>query len=241
MTDFIKLQGIFEEGYGIIAKKVMRDKALNVIAKSIYAYICSYSGKGNYAFPSQKLICNDLDISRDTLIKYTNQLKERGYITVKQEKEKGKFARNVYTVNIIPCMVYSDTVKTDTEIIGYDQVDTNNNNSLNNNNNINNNNDNKILRQSILELKKLIEEQFGKPLYPADVDKMIVFSKQYNVNPLEIYNNSDFLRGVAKKGKPTLRMWFVKETYKNMSQGGYVNFEDRKTEKNLDTMLKGIV
>lgn len=99
----------------------------------------------------------------------------------------------------------------------------------------------KTLRQSILELKELIEKQFNKPLYPTDIDKIIIFSNQYKVNPLEIYKESDFLRGVAKKGKPTLRMWFVEETYKNMSQGGYVNFKDIKAEKNLDTMLKGIV
>lgn len=99
----------------------------------------------------------------------------------------------------------------------------------------------KELRQSIMELKKLIEEQFDKQLYPTDIDRIIIFSKQYKVDPLEIYKNSDFLRGVAKKGKPTLRMWFNEETYKNMSQGGYVNFKDTKTEKNKDNLLKGLV
>ncbi|MGL5723325.1 phage replisome organizer N-terminal domain-containing protein [Cetobacterium sp.] len=101
--------------------------------------------------------------------------------------------------------------------------------------------DTKTIRQSIFELKMLLEKQFGKPLYPTDIDKIVLFSIQYNVNPLDIYINSDFLRGIAKKGKPTLRMWMVEETYKNMSQGGYINFKDVNKEKNLDGMLKGIV
>lgn len=147
MQDFIKLQGIFEDGYGIIAKKVMKDKSLHIIAKSIYSYICSYSGKGKDAFPSQSLICNDLDISKDTLAKYVKQLKESGYITVKQEKEKGKFAKNIYTINFVPLPISSETVSTDTEIIGNGETDTNNNSFNNNiiiNNNNNNNNNKKI-------------------------------------------------------------------------------------------------
>lgn len=37
MTEKIKMQGIFEEGYGFVAKKVMRDKSLNVLSKAVYA------------------------------------------------------------------------------------------------------------------------------------------------------------------------------------------------------------
>ena len=65
----IKGQGVFKEGYGFIAKKVMRDRDLNVLSKAVYAYICSYTGKGKNAFPSQNLICGDLGIGKDTLIK----------------------------------------------------------------------------------------------------------------------------------------------------------------------------
>ena len=43
--DILGLEGIFEQGYGFIAKKVMRDKELHYAIKSIYAYICSYNCK----------------------------------------------------------------------------------------------------------------------------------------------------------------------------------------------------
>ncbi|EHO83477.1 hypothetical protein HMPREF0402_00495 [Fusobacterium ulcerans 12-1B] len=35
------MQGAFEKGYGFVAKKVMRDKTLNILSKAVYAYICS--------------------------------------------------------------------------------------------------------------------------------------------------------------------------------------------------------
>ena len=68
--DKVKMLGIYEEGYGVVAKKVMRDKTLNILSKAVYAYICSYTGKGKDAFPSQNLICRDLGIGKSTLVKY---------------------------------------------------------------------------------------------------------------------------------------------------------------------------
>ena len=131
--DKIKMQGVFEKGYGFVAKKVMRDKTLNILSKAVYAYICSYAGKGKDAFPSQNLICGDLGIGKSTLLKYIKELKDRGYITVIQHKEKGKFAQNLYTVNAIPCIVSSDTTRTDTNPTTRGQVNTNNNQKNNNN------------------------------------------------------------------------------------------------------------
>ena len=172
MNDFIKLQGIFEEGYGFIAKKVMRDKDINVISKAVYSYICSYSGKGKDAFPSQKLICFDLNISKDTLSKYMKELKNKKYITVKQSKEEGKFARNIYTVNIAPCMVSSDTVSTDTETIGYGEVDTNNNSFNNNNKSNNTNNKDNSAINKIDNKKKKRDEGY--------TDDFLMFWKLYD-------------------------------------------------------------
>lgn len=244
MEHFIKLQGIFEEGYGIIAKKVMKDKNLNVISKSIYAYICSYSGKGNDAFPSQKLICSDLGISKDTLSKYVAQLKEFGYITVRQEKENGKFARNVYTINIIPCMISSDTVKTESDFFGYGEVDTNNN-SYNNNNNINNNNvvcstdntpvEKEKLKAKIDEYKNLISKATGEE--KAKIDLVL---KPYVYMPildqlLEKIKTSKYLLG-EKEQKPSLRIF----AYKNneIIAGIYDDFEKKQTAETKKTKTR---
>lgn len=72
----IKGQGVFKEGYGFIAKSD-EDRDLNVLSKAVYAYICDYTGKGK-CFSITKLICGDLGIGKDTLIKYVRELKDRG-------------------------------------------------------------------------------------------------------------------------------------------------------------------
>lgn len=96
--DRIRLDGVYSQGYGIVPKLVMRDKNLHVIAKSIYAYMCSFAGKGEDVFPSQKLICYDLDIGRTTLNKYMKQLVDLGYVVIIKNYKSGKFANNIYRI-----------------------------------------------------------------------------------------------------------------------------------------------
>ena len=148
--DGIQLEGIFSQGYGFIPKAVMRDKELHIIAKGIYSYICSYSGKGKDAFPSQKLICYDLDISKDTLAKYMKQLTTNGYIEIKKNFKSGKFANNLYSIKMLPCRISSDTVGTDAEITGHGETDTIKNKDIKNKD-INKNND-KNLGEQVKEL-----------------------------------------------------------------------------------------
>ncbi|MGL5716164.1 MAG: phage replisome organizer N-terminal domain-containing protein [Cetobacterium sp.] len=82
--------------------------------------------------------------------------------------------------------------------------------------------DNKNNRGQFIEFKEKLEKQFNKPLYPNDLDKIISYSDKYNINPLDIYNDSDYLKGLIDV-KPTLAMFFKEETYKKMSQGAYLN------------------
>jgi hypothetical protein len=71
---------IMEMGYGIIPKLVMLDKRLTVEAKSIYAYLCSYAGAGNEAFPSIARMIGDLCISENRFYNHMNLLVKYGYI-----------------------------------------------------------------------------------------------------------------------------------------------------------------
>lgn len=88
---------VFKEGYGQIAKLVMCDKSLSVTAKAIYAYLCSYAGGGDVAYPGIKRICEDLKIKSHTFHKYFKQIEEAGYIKKSRVVfEDGKFANNIY-------------------------------------------------------------------------------------------------------------------------------------------------
>lgn len=100
---------IYEEGYGWVAQKVMRDKELHATAKAIYAYICSMAGNpknidNRKAFPSVSLMKAELGIkSQDTFYKYMNQLKSKGYLKVERQKDElGKFKRNIYKIIAVP-------------------------------------------------------------------------------------------------------------------------------------------
>ena len=103
----LKLEGIYENGYGIVAKKVMIDKRLTPQAKAIYSFLCSFCGNGNTAFPSVEYQCECLPMNKDTYNKHRKLLIEYGYITIEQQREvvefedgttKETYAHNVYTI-----------------------------------------------------------------------------------------------------------------------------------------------
>lgn len=98
----LKLTGIWSQGYGNIPKLVMRDPKLSIEAKGLYAYLRSFSGAGNTAFPSVELICHDLQISEKRFRKGKNALIKSGYITVKRERVPNGFSKNIYELTDIP-------------------------------------------------------------------------------------------------------------------------------------------
>jgi len=95
---------IFENGWGIISKKVMLDKDISTTAKAIYGLFCTYgdASSGDKAYPSIKYICDVMDIHKDTFYKHLDQLIEKDYIRKHKHKEKGKFARNEYEIVLMP-------------------------------------------------------------------------------------------------------------------------------------------
>ena len=98
--DLLRIEGIGCKGYGIIPKYVMLDTDLSIEAKSIYAYLCSYSGSGTTAFPGREKILYDLQIGKRSFYAHFKQLKDQGYITITQSKDKetNQFGNNIYTL-----------------------------------------------------------------------------------------------------------------------------------------------
>lgn len=104
LTDVLRIQGVNAKGYGSIPKLVMQDPRLTRDAKAIYAYMCSFAGAGDTAFPSVKKICQDLGFKTiETMSKHRKLLEKYGYIKVEQERDaNGKFAKNIYTLVQFP-------------------------------------------------------------------------------------------------------------------------------------------
>lgn len=87
---------IYQKGFGFISKDIMQNKNIHITAKAIYAYLCSFAGNNDVAFPSRTKMCEDLCISNDTLGKYIKQLVKFGYIGIIKNKVDNKFTNNTY-------------------------------------------------------------------------------------------------------------------------------------------------
>lgn len=95
----LQLDSLLSMGYGIIPKKAMRDARLTPEAKAIYAYLCSFAGSGNTAFPSVDLMCSEIGMSEDRFYRHRKLLVRYGYIAFKQIRGgRGKTGSNVYTI-----------------------------------------------------------------------------------------------------------------------------------------------
>ena len=102
-NDILKVEGIFDKGFGPSPKLVMQDRRLTPQAKGIYGYFASYAGNGTTAFPSRSKILYDMNMSKDTYYKHFNLLKQYGYIKVEQQHQGGRLSRNIYTLmQVVP-------------------------------------------------------------------------------------------------------------------------------------------
>ncbi len=86
------------DNFGIIAKSVMLNKNINIIAKAIYAYLSIYANIDKSNYPTRQKIQEDLGISQDTLSKYLKHLEKSKVIIRICERNKGKFTTNIYKI-----------------------------------------------------------------------------------------------------------------------------------------------
>ena len=102
MHDALMTEGVGAKGYGVLPKFPMLDEALTLEAKAIYAYLCSYTGRGATVFPGRERILDDLGVNKDTYYKHFRLLLEQGYLTVQQSRSATGFFKNIYTIVSCP-------------------------------------------------------------------------------------------------------------------------------------------
>lgn len=208
--DQIKYEGksILSKGYGVIPKLVMQSN-ISIEAKSIYAYICSFAGGGQSAFPSIEKIIKDLNISEPRFYKHRKQLIEFGFIKVQQNKLKGKVINNTYIILQVinnkskedTNIPYQQNVRTEnvsTENVSTENIGSNNNkinNNITNNNIINNNNNTKdvVVYRNLKKVLKGFNEKDTKSIlkfcYENKIDVSTLEEKLKVVNGLKKVNN----------------------------------------------------
>lgn len=127
-----KAEGIMSKGYGFIAKLVMKDKELTIEAKAIYAYLSSYTGAGNTAYPTVSLMCGDLGISEARFYKHRKLLESKGYIVIDKKRNEGGWSNNVYTLPFKPYPQSLSTQNLCTQNLSTQNVGTKSNSSKSN-------------------------------------------------------------------------------------------------------------
>lgn len=83
----IIIEGVLSKGYGIMPKMITTDTNLTIEAKAIYAYMVSFAGAGETAFPKVSTMLYHLQISKTRYYKNLNLLKESGYIEVQSRRK----------------------------------------------------------------------------------------------------------------------------------------------------------
>ena len=61
-----------------------------------------YNEKSGEAYPSIETISKNAGLSRSSIIRALNSLKEKGLITVKKRRRSGRFSQNVYDIHLVP-------------------------------------------------------------------------------------------------------------------------------------------
>lgn len=93
--NYLVLEDIMADGYGIVSRKVMRAEFITNNAKALYSYLCSFAGRGNAVFPSTDTIRRELNLCKDAFYAARKELSSYGIIDVETQRTRNG-ARTFY-------------------------------------------------------------------------------------------------------------------------------------------------
>ena len=160
-------------GYGLVFKRVMKDRNISIEAKALYSYLSAYAGADESAFPSVDLIKHELGIGKHRFLRAKNELIDNGYLMVDRKQTKNIYGSNLYTLFHSPRQADGRPVD---DRPAYDRpVDSQptTNNSITNNNITSNS---KTINNSATDVTRERFEEWWK-LYDKKRDKKISFKK----------------------------------------------------------------
>ncbi|QQN53650.1 helix-turn-helix domain-containing protein [Staphylococcus pasteuri] len=160
-------------GYGLVFKRVMKDKDISIEAKALYSYLSAYGGSDESSFPSVELIKHELNIGKQRYQRARRELENAGYLQVDRKQNGNIYGSNLYTLFHIPRQV--DIRPVDSQPVEIQSVDNQPTtiNSITNNNNTNNSN---TINNSATDVTRERFEEWWK-LYDKKKDKKLTFSK----------------------------------------------------------------
>ena len=226
--DTLKVQGIDSKGYGKIPKLVMQDEDLTIEAKGIYAYLASYAGAGETAFPSVSLTCHQLGISERRYHKHRKLLEDKGYLLIHRERAEVGFTKNIYTLANSVSLQNVSVRNVSVQNVSLQNVGTNNNSIKNNNiNNNNTNNNTHDKRASESDLKERFDSIWKN--YPNKKGKSKAFTS-YKKAVKEGTTDDEIIQGINNY----LKEIEIKGTAKQYIKHGSTWFNNKGWEDDYD-------
>lgn len=216
---------------------------ISIEAKAIYAYMCSFAGNGQSAFPGVDKIIYELKITRRRFYKYRKELEDHGMIKVQKTRNGNRNSRNIYIIaQTIPDKCHFDTYQNEQYQNEQYQNDYTNNNILTsnklNNNNVNNNNREVVVDK---EVKKIL-----KGFTTKEISSVIKFCEENKVHVDVVDEKLKILKSMKKvNNKVGALISAIKNDWKessgidNSKNPKEANFTQR--EYDYDDLEKGLL
>lgn len=159
-------------GYGLVFKRVMKDRNISIEAKALYSYLSAYAGADESSFPSVELIKHELNIGKQRYQRARRELEKAGYLQVDRKQNGNIYGSNLYTLFHSPRKV--DIRPVDCQPVEIQSVDSQptTNNSITNNSITSNS---KTINNSATDVTRERFEEWWK-LYDKKLDKKKAFS-----------------------------------------------------------------
>lgn len=213
-------------GYGLVFKRVMKDRNISIEAKALYSYLSAYAGADESAFPSVDLIKHELGIGKHRFLRAKNELIDNGYLMVDRKQTKNIYGSNLYTLFHSPRQADGRPVD---DRPAYDRpVDSQptTNNSITNNNITSNS---KTINNSATDVTRERFEEWWK-LYDKKLDKKKAFSLFKSA--LKKHEFETIMNGTREYLKTITDKQYQKYPKTFLSQESYLNDFNEELQPN---------
>lgn len=218
-------------GYGLVFKRVMKDRNISIEAKALYSYLSAYAGADESSFPSVELIKHELNIGKQRYQRARRELENAGYLQVDRKQNGNIYGSNLYTLFHNPRQV--DIRPVDSQPVEIQSVDSQptTNNSITNNNITSNS---KTINNSATDVTRERFEEWWK-LYDKKLDKKKAFSLFKSA--LKKHDFETIMNGTKEYLKTITDKQYQKYPKTFLSQESYLNdFSEELQPSGMDQL-----
>ena len=89
-------EGGSSPAWGRVYQQIVRDPALSLEAKGLYAYLASFADEKGQCYPPVDTIRQEIPLSNSTYYKYVGELRDAGILSVEKVRTGNRYESNIY-------------------------------------------------------------------------------------------------------------------------------------------------